>query len=156
MTREEPVRSAAGMLRQLLVGSWELQRWRIEYPATGRMSEPFGTDALGLLISADDGRMSVLMERRRRPTPAAGVSPTATDAECAAAFRSYVHYAGRWHVDGGDVVHQVEFALHPSLSGTVQRRRVLLDGDALELTGDEVLTGSGDVRRHCVDWRRAR
>jgi hypothetical protein len=141
-------------LRAALTGSWQLERWIIEYSGT-RQSEPFSGDAAGLLVYAGDGWMSVAIQRRTRdrlPLPAR--SPPSREIQ-AAQFASYMHYAGRWRMDGGDVLHEISFALHPGLIGTTQRRHVVLAGPTLELTGDEVFDTAGSVRRHRVLWKRA-
>src|SRR5262245_2936977 len=96
-------------LRVALIGSWILQRWAIEYPASGRTAEPFGSDAEGLLVYAADERMSVAMQRRVRPGFALSSQDSTAD-DKAAAFASYMHYAGRWHVESRDVVHEIGLA----------------------------------------------
>ena len=53
-------------LGAVLVGSWHLVRWEIAYPASGRVSTPFGDDAAGLIVYAADGHMSVVLRRRER------------------------------------------------------------------------------------------
>jgi len=142
-------------LRAALVGAWTLERWMIDYPETARTTEPFGADAEGLLVYAGEGWMSVAMQRRGRG--AFSLSSQARTAEAkAAAFASYMHYAGRWRIDGCEVLHEISVAMHPGLIGTTQRRRAALAGDVLELSGDEALDDRGSVRRHRVVWKRAR
>ena len=138
-----------------LVGSWQLVEWRISYPATGRVTEPFGHDACGLIVYAEDGYMSVVLRRAER---GAGHTRGATlsEPDQARGFASYMHYAGPWRIERGEVVHSVQHALHPDLVGTEQRRRVTLRGDGLELTGDERYDAAGALRVHRVLWRRAR
>jgi hypothetical protein len=143
-------------LRHALVGSWRLERWQIAYPATGRTSTPFGDDAEGLIVYAPDGYMSVVLRRRARIAERSASETALSEQEKAACFSSYMHYAGRWHIDGSDVVHEIEHALHPDLTGTQQRRHVELRGDVLLLTGDECYDAAGSVRAHRVSWRRAR
>ena len=140
-------------LARAMVGSWELVLWRISYPATGRVSEPFGHDARGLIVYAPDGYMSVLMRRAER-LPGRAWGAALSEREQAQGFTSYLHYAARWRIEQGEVVHDVEHALHPDLVGTQQRRRVTLRGDELTLTGDERFDAAGSVRAHSVLWRR--
>ena len=139
-----------------LVGSWRLVRWEIAYPATGRVSTPFGDDAAGLIVYAADGHMSVVLRRRERLADRRAGAPELSEHDKAFCFSSYMHYAGRWHVEGNEVVHVIEHALHPDLVGTRQRRRVELRGDELELSGDERIDAAGSLRAHRVSWRRAR
>ena len=139
-----------------LVGSWRLERWEITYPATGRTSTPFGDDAEGLIVYAPDGCMSVVLRKRARLPGRSARDTALSELEKAACFSSYMHYAGRWRIDGRDVVHEIEHALHPDLAGTQQRRHVELDGDMLLLMGDERYDAAGSVRTHRVSWRRSR
>jgi hypothetical protein len=53
------------------------------------------------------------------------------------------------------VIHEVDFAMNPSLAGTRQVRRATLLGDVLELVAEEPLDASGRSRTHSVVWRRA-
>ena len=124
-------------------------------PRTGRVTEPFGHDARGLLVYADDGYMSVVLRRAER---IAGRARGATLGvlEQAQGFTSYVSYAGPWRVEGGEVVNSVEHALHPDLVGTEQRRRVTLSGDEMVLTGDERSAAAGALRAHGpASWSRS-
>jgi hypothetical protein len=141
-------------LRGALVGSWRLERWEITYPATGRTTTPFGHDAEGLIVYAPDGYMSVVLRGRARLGERKR-DAALSEHERAACFSSYMHYAGRWRIDGTDVVHEIEHALHPDLVGTQQRRHAELRGDVLLLTGDERFDATGSVRAHRVTWRRA-
>jgi hypothetical protein len=151
----EPSSGDAADLRNALVGGWRLERWEIDYPASGRTSTPFGADAEGLIVYAPDGWMSVVMRRRER-LAAPRRDSVLGEHEKAECFSSYVHYAGRWRIDGGEVVHEVEHALHPDLVGTEQRRRVEVNDDILVLAGEERLDALGSVRVHRVRWLRAR
>jgi hypothetical protein len=140
-------------LARTLVGSWELVHWQISYPATGRVAEPFGQDARGLIVYAPDGYMSVLMHRAAR-LPGRAWGAALSECEQAQGFTSYIHYAGRWRIEQGEVVHDVQHALHPDLVGTQQRRRVALRGDQLTLSGEERFDAAGSIRAHSVLWRR--
>jgi hypothetical protein len=142
-------------LAAALVGAWRLLRWTIEYPATGRLTRPFGPAAEGLLVYSADGHMSATLQRPVRPRLSRADPNTVSDAEKAAAFSGYVHYAGTWHVADGHVIHDVEFAMNPNLVGTRQVRSLALAGDVLELGAEEALEAPGAVRRHHLAWRRA-
>ena len=70
---------------------------------------------------------------------------------------AFIAYSGRFRVDGGDVIHQVEMSLFPNWVGTTQRRHVALeaDGDRLVLTSDPfVVRGRLGVQR--LTWERIR
>jgi hypothetical protein len=137
-----------------LVGAWKLRRWEISYPATGRVTRPFGEDAIGMILYTPDGYMSAVLARRERGEFSTPILPKAPAAEKLRAFDGYMHYAGRYFVVQGDVHHEVEFALNMSLVGTTQIREALLDGDRLTLSAEEPLEG-GEMRRHRLEWLRA-
>jgi hypothetical protein len=142
-------------LAAALVGAWRLLSWTIEYPATGRVTRPFGSTPEGLLLYSADGYMSAVMQRPGRSRLSRADPHAVSDAEKAAAFAGYLHYAGTWHVADGRVVHDVSLAMNPNLVGTRQVRSISLAGDALELGAEEVLETPGQSRRHRIAWRRA-
>jgi hypothetical protein len=142
-------------LVRALTGAWHLVRWTIEYPSSGRLTQPFGADPEGLLVYTADGYMSAVMQRRNRP-PLSRADPHAvSDAEKAAAFATYLHYSGLWSVADGNVTHDVRHAMNPNLIGTRQVRSISLTGDHLELGAEEPLETRGTMRRHRILWRRA-
>jgi hypothetical protein len=142
-------------LARPLTGTWHLVSWTIEYPSSGRVTQPFGADPEGLLVYTADGHMSAVMQRRNRPRLSRADPHAVSDGEKAAAFGSYLHYSGGWSVSGGNVIHDVRHALNPNLIGTRQMRRITLDGDCLELGAEEPLETPGTTRRHRIQWRRA-
>ena len=142
--------NAVTSLAQHLLGSWELVSWTVHDPAGVRA--PFGDDPTGTLIYSEDGRMAAVVAARERPPLSRPSGRHAPSEEVRAAFVSFFCYTGRWHVEGDDVVHTVGVALNPAMAGTVQRRRIVLDGAVLELVADEPLEPG--VRRHRLRWQR--
>ena len=134
-----------------LEGAWSYHRWCITYP-DGRITEPFGAGATGLLLYTADGHMgATIMAHGRKPLSA--VNPRlAPDGERAAAFDSFFSYAGRWRLVRGRIEHRVTAALNPALVGTSQWRDALLDGRRLVLSVEE--PAPGGIRRHELEWRR--
>jgi len=142
-------------LAAALVGAWRLVSWTIEYPHRGRVTQPFGPTPEGLLLYTPDGYLSAVMQRPARPRLSRADPHAVSDAEKAAAFAGYLHYAGTWSVRDGCVEHAVDIAMNPNLIDTRQVRRIALNGDALELGAEEALETPGQVRRHRILWRRA-
>jgi hypothetical protein len=142
-------------LAEALVGAWLLVRWTIEYPGEQRVTEPFGSQPEGQLLYTRTGQMSAVLQRRGRPRLSSAEVAAVGDSEKAQAFGGYLHYAGRWHVADGCVIHDVDYAMNPNLTGTRQRRRATLRGDELELLAEEPRAGSPQLRRHTILWRRA-
>lgn len=131
-----------------LVGAWRLVAWEIGYP-DGRVSHPYGPDAVGLLCYTPDGHMSASIARAVRQGLSDPNPRRAEEAERAAAFDTFFAYSGRYEVKGRDVHHHVELALNPGFVGTTQIREATFDGDTLVLAARE------GGRGHTLTWRRA-
>lgn len=140
--------------KEQLVGTWQLESWSIGFADREEISNPFGEDPRGLLFYSDDGWMSASICRRERPRLPENESPRKMpDTVKASAYSSYFHYAGRYRVINGDVVHYVTQSLNPNFPGTEQLRHAELDGQTLVLSGkDEV---RGVTRYHTLVWHRA-
>lgn len=136
-----------------LVGGWQLQSWTIGYSHREDLSYPFGEDPEGLLIYSADGWMSAAISRRNRPRFPDQQSPRKVSMELQAqAYSAYFHYAGRFEVNGGDVIHHVTLSLNPDFPGTEQLRHVELDGDTLVLSGKDQM--GEHTRFHALVWHR--
>ncbi len=139
-----------GVAPESLVGAWHLVAWEVH--AAGERRLPFGQEPVGILSYTADGALQATVTAEGRAPFSATSARRSPDAEVAAAARTYFSYAGRWHLDGLEVVHEVTLALDPGLVGTRQRRRVDLEGDRLVLSADE--TVDGQARHHRLTWRR--
>lgn len=137
-----------------LIGAWTLVEWTIRY-ADGRTTMPFGPTPRGQILYLADGYMSATMMKRERAGFRSRNMREVTDEERARAFDGYLHYAGRWHVEGEDVIHDVDLAMNPLLIGTRQVRRGRLDGECLELRAEEAVGDPAELRVHRIVWRRA-
>jgi len=136
-----------------LIGSWSLESWAIGYSDRDDLSYPYGEDPQGLIIYSKDGWMSATISRSERNLLPEDVAfRRLPDDLKAAAFTSYFHYAGRYRVVDGDVIHYVTTALNPNMIGTEQLRHAELDGHTLVLSGKDSV---GDVTRfHSLVWHR--
>jgi Lipocalin-like domain len=138
-----------------LVGAWSLVSWQIFDDNNAGFTEPFGADPHGMLQYTDDGCMSAVVCRSERASLPPGISPRRMDpAQLADCYRSYFHYAGRWHIEGDSVIHSVEFGLNPNMVGTRQVRQMNFAGNTLTLTGIEIL--GPQQRRHVLLWQRVK
>ena len=139
--------------KEQLSGTWELESWTIGYSDREDFSYPYGEDPQGLLLYTEDGWMSASICRASRAKLPEDVSfralPEAVRAE---AFSSYFHYAGRYQVVDGDVIHYVTQSLNPNLRGTEQLRHAELDGQTLVLSGKD--TVGATTRFHSLVWHR--
>lgn len=136
-----------------LLGSWQLESWTIGYSDRDEFSYPFGEDPQGLLLYTEDDWMSASIGRGERPGfPLDLPYRKISESDKAAAFSSYFHYAGRYRVVDGDVVHYVTQSLNPDFPGTEQLRHAELDGQTLVLSGKDQ---EGDVIRfHSLVWHK--
>lgn len=122
-------------------GVWRLVSYETRQ-ADGATAQPFGADAVGMLIYTPDGFMSGQVMRGGRESGREG-----TD--------GYIAYCGRYRVEEekGEVVHRVEASLYPGWVGSEQRRGYAFAGTRLVL--------SAKLRRKGVEivyelvWERA-
>ena len=137
-----------------LVGTWQLESWTIGYSDSEDFSYPYGEERERLLVYSNDGWMSAAIARAaREPLPEDVNYRKLPDAVKAEAFSSYFHYAGRYRVVDGDVIHHVTQSLNPNFPGSEQLRHAELDGQTLVLSGKDQV-GSA-TRFHSLVWHRA-
>jgi hypothetical protein len=137
-----------------LIGTWQLESWTIGYSDRDDFSYPYGEEPEGLLVYSNDGWMSASINRPgREPLPEDVSYRKLPDGVKAAAFSSYFHYAGRYRVVDGDVIHYVTQSLNPNFPGSEQLRHAELDGQTLVLSGKDQV-GSA-TRFHSLVWHRA-
>jgi lipocalin-like protein len=138
--------------RDALVGAWRLISWE-NRAADGQVTYPVGTDAIGYVIYAADGRFSVTISRTGRAGFAAGDLLSGTTEEKARAVEGFVAYAGHYTFLGDRVIHHVELSLFPNWVGGDQERWVELAGDQLILSASPLLlAGKQQVPR--LIWER--
>ena len=136
-----------------LLGTWQLESWTIGYSDREEFTNPFGEDPQGLLMYSADGWMSAAINRAGRARLPDDASPRRLPPEVqAAAYQSYFHYAGRYEVVDGDVIHYVTLSLNPNFPGTTQLRHAELDGHTLVLSGKD--EAAGVSRFHSLVWHR--
>ncbi len=123
-------------------GVWRLVSYETQ-EANGATVQPFGPDAVGMLIYTRDGCMSGQVMRRGRESREAG-----TD--------GYIAYCGSYRVEeaAGEVIHQVEASLYPGWVGSEQRRGYAFAGTRLTLSAKLRRKGREIVSR--LVWERAR
>jgi hypothetical protein len=107
----------------------------------------------GYLIYSADGFMSVAFMKDGRSTFASGDIRVGTVEEKLEAFDGYVSYCGRFEVDGGIVVHDIEVSLFPNWIGERQERFYEFDRDKLTLSTPLQLVGGISLSTHLV-WEK--
>ena len=138
-----------GTTESRLIGAWRLVA--MEYRHTdGRVRYPYGREAVGYIIYTADGRMSAaLMAGDRAPFGAEYRRGEGHEAK-AAAFETYLSYAGRYEFLGDRVVHRVEVALIPDWVGGELMRLARFEGERLILSTEPDATGRVTV----ITWEK--
>src|ERR1700704_5612124 len=111
-------------LRQKIVGAWTPVSVVYEDQATKELSPVLGEHPRGRQIATADGRWLALVTAENRPVPK-------TDEERARALTSMIAYTGRYRVDGGKVITEVEAAWNEAWVGGEQTRFLRFEGDRL-------------------------
>ena len=143
-----------------LLGTWQLVRWDITYGDGRAPSLPFGAQATGLILYANDGWMNACIARGDRERLSSESVRSAPEAECLAAFESFFQYAGRYEIQVRDgqqqVVHSVTHSLNPNFVGTQQVRNMAFAADgSLTLSASDSVPGTSVARHHRLIWQRA-
>jgi len=136
-------------LQERLIGAWSLVDWTVTFEDGRPAVQPLGEGATGRIHYAPDGIMNATIMGVGR---LGRLARTVEDR--ARLYASYMHYGGRWRVEGDVVHHAVDFALDPSLIGRSLARAVRFDGDDLILTGDDISPRTGKAIHHQLRWRR--
>lgn len=136
-----------------LVGTWQLASWSVGYSDREEYTSPFGEDPKGMLMYTEDDWMSASIGRSdRQPLPDDISFRKIPEEKLARAYLSYFHYAGRFRVVEGDVIHYVTQSLNPNFVGSEQLRHAELDGHTLVLSGRDM--ADGVARLHSLVWHR--
>ena len=137
-----------------LVGTWRLISIKARYEG-GETRYPFSPKAIGQLMYAIDGSMSVFTIQPERPPFSSGDMRGGTDSEVRAAFEGFLGYFGTYSVDAtkGIVTHHVQGAFLPNWEGHDQIRYYKLEDKRLTLTSPTVILG-GQRCELIVDWER--
>lgn len=124
-----------------LVGTWRLLSMTYRDETTGLETDLWGKGPVGFLTYTSGGRMSAVIVAASRSvsTPSVDQAPAV---EQAMLFRSSIAYAGTYSLTDTGVIHHVEAASDPTLTGQDQVRFVKLDGRRLTVTGPPMRTVS--------------
>lgn len=137
-----------------ILGTWALisTEWK---RADGRHANPFGDEAVGVLIYDPSGYMSAQIMRGDRPAP--GASASGIDSAMASAVSGYVAYFGAYSVDEAAAVvsHRVIGSAMPAWVGLEFTRRFMIRDDILTLR-DDLTTADGVAVAAATSWQRVR
>jgi hypothetical protein len=144
------------MDKNLLLGRWNIISWEQRYD-DGRVTHPLGTALEGFIQYDANGQMICMIGRIDRPNFSTGGQWNASNDEKAAAYSSYLAYAGRYSVNGESVTHHVDLSLFPNWKNGDQKRRVELipgaAGDKLNIVA-RLEEGTAEARSAVLAWKR--
>jgi len=135
-----------------LVGTWRLvsvHTWR----ADGQITYPFGRDVVGYLIYTEQGHLSLSIMAANRPQIQSADMTAGTVAEKAAAYDTYLAYAGTYRLYADRVVHNLECSLIPQWVGTEQVRFLKFEGNRLTLRTAPLMRDGVETVSNLV-WER--
>ena len=146
-------------LREQLLGAWSLRYAEDVSVADGttgpwsRRPRPY----TGMLIYSPSGKMS-LQIASRRPAPAATKDLSSMEPHERLVYLDSFHSAfGRFQVDEprARVRHLLDSALDPGKTGRTDSHAIILKGDVLTLTTDDMARAKGEDRFTRMTWVRA-
>lgn len=132
-------------------GRWEILSWEQVYD-DGRTVYPMGENLIGF-IEYTDTSMFIVVKPADRPKFTGG-QWSASEAERAAAYSSYLSYAGHYDVEDNIIIHHVEHSIFPNWEGGVQRRKATLEDGILTLSA-RFEEGTPEARTARLLWKRA-
>jgi hypothetical protein len=123
-----------------IVGTWRLVATKAHDDAGNVLPEPYGPDAMGLVVFQGDGRMMAVLCDGRTSMP--------DDAP-----RPFISYAGNYRFDGNTLVTKVDASSDPSRVGGEQLRHVRFEDGCLVLNPPRRLF-AGTMQHQELTWER--
>lgn len=102
-----------------IVGTWSLQSFAEQDVKTNALSYPMGERPKATVIYTASGHVATIFTGTGRSTPA---GPRATDMEAVQLFRTMVAFAGRYELDGSELIYYPEITWNEAWNGTRQTR----------------------------------
>ncbi|MCC7118283.1 MAG: lipocalin-like domain-containing protein [Anaerolineales bacterium] len=143
-------------IKPALIGAWNLLRF--EFNSTdGRISHPFGAEAVGSIIYTDTLRFSGQLMRTDRPRFKIPDQLRGTPEEVFANYQGVISYFGAYQLDEakGVITHLVEGSLFPNMEGTRQIRHYELNENILTLRTPP-FNANGERVRGLMTWERVK
>ncbi|WP_264071856.1 lipocalin-like domain-containing protein [Mycolicibacterium komossense] len=127
------------LLRNAILGTWELESFVARDAATGDLRHPLGERPRGLILYTEDGFMSAQL---------------APQADADTEISAYIAYSGPFHLDeqSSSVRHDMQMATMPELLHQPQIRQVHLEAGLLILSAST--TEADRTTVSTLTWRR--
>jgi len=138
---------------QTFVGTWKLVSLETR-GENGKITYPFGKDALGYIMYSADGYVSVTIFPKNRRRFKTQDILGGTIEEKVAAAESYISYLGRYEVMQDRVIHHVEASFFPNWVGVDQERFYRFDGNRLTLSTAPMLVNGKRQTVHLI-WDKS-
>ncbi len=141
--------SATPLEQTSLIGTWRLVVFDGEEQATGIRKPMFGARPNGRLIFLAEGIMMAVLTAEVRPLPTAGEDRIES-------FNTSICYSGRYAVENGKFITQVDMSWNEAWVGTSQARSYRVDGSRLHVVSDWAPSpfDPGIVWRGVLEWER--
>ncbi|BBZ26650.1 hypothetical protein MMAD_09450 [Mycolicibacterium madagascariense] len=135
-------------------GAWELVSYEVRGSDGELLDHPLGVEPVGIIQYTADGYMSAQLMRRDRPPYEHPDPGGGTPSQTIAAARSYLAYAGPFHLDEATATfhHDVVVSLLPNWIGHPQIRDGRIEMGRLILSADT--THDGTPACATLTWRR--
>jgi hypothetical protein len=144
----------ATVTERALVGTWRLVSFHVK-TSDGKMTYPYGADAVGYYLFSDSGHMAVSVMAAARPKFASGDVLGGTTEEKVKAAETFISYSGPYRLEGDRLIVHPELAFFPNWVGVDQIRIASLEGDELNLSTPPMLISGLQQTAHLV-WQRVR
>ncbi|MEK0181127.1 lipocalin-like domain-containing protein [Microcoleus anatoxicus] len=135
-----------------VLGTWRLVSWENK-DEEGKVTYPYGKDALGYLIYSPDGHMCATLSKNKRPNFPGGDILGGTLQQQAEAVQTYIAYCGKYEVKPDKVVHLPDVSLFPNYIGTRQERFYKFENGKLVLNQAPELM-DGKKQTAFIIWER--
>lgn len=146
-------RSAMTAEQKKVLGTWRLISWE-NRDEEGKVTYPYGKDALGYLMYTPDGHMCATLSKNKRPNFPGGDILGGTLQEQAAAVQTYITYCGKYEVKPDRIVHLPDVSLFPNYIGTRQERFYKFENGKLVLNqAPEMMDGKKQTA--FIIWEKA-
>jgi hypothetical protein len=136
-----------------LVGTWKLVSASSMAAAGGHVEAPFGVSPVGFLTYTEDGRVSAMISHGGRKPLSTVAKPPALTEEQAEAFKTFFAYAGRYRLNGEQVIHSVEISSIENYVNKELVRSVKFQGDQVTLSTAPTLV-NGKMQMVELVWQR--